>query len=448
MTAAASGIGCATPEEKTPPAAHVADKGPWAEPPPGSADLVLPQSLRPKGTLEIFALGGLSPWETFYTIAEHGRSSSEQFYAFSGSGAFESWFESCGVNLNGPLYVPYATDSAGKTVNLGPFAYPLRDRPDMLERMRVWVVRHHLEPHEIAIPLAITGHSVGNPRMAALGSHLQRFFRERDSRLTLPSSYQLFMSSFDRTNNAPAFTASGLHASWARPLAVQLGGGARLAEQLARPGAGGRAAQQDELTRYYTSRLNEVLRGSNGELVRSGGAAEFSVSREAVGQAPELRALLPGELLAADPVTACVDPVVGQNPVLDETTRAFDLATHLLTNPTERARYVHLLDGGLITDRVGQGYDSHGAHVNQQATNVSHMLQNLSRVVARPGEDPTGKLNLDEHFVFINTEFGRAPTPEFSPRNPNGGGTNHWPWGYVVIGFGAFIDKERAGVQL
>ena len=52
----------------------------------------------------------------------------------------------------------------------------------------------------------------------------------------------------------------------------------------------------------------------------------------------------------------------------------------------------------------------------------------------------------DRHFIMLNTEFGRAPIPEVTPPNPRGRGSNHWPWGYVVVGFGGFVDEERSGI--
>ena len=425
--------------------------GPWGAPPPSAEGLVLPESLRPDGTLEIFCLGGLSPWETFYTVPTHGKSGKyegQQLWTFMGTGAIQEWVQRCAPDLPDPLWVPFAEDSVGQLVHLGPFAYTLRDRPDMLARMRVWVVNHHLEPHELAIPLAVTGHSVGNPRQAALGSHLQRYVLDREPGRQLPPSYAVHMGSFDPTNNAPAFTASGLHPSWARPLSIQLGSGTRLQSQLQRPATRAFAGRVDDLTAHYTAQLRTLLTATGRpDAIRSHAFNEFSVSRSALRRAEALSKLLPADLLTPQIITACVQPVVQPGlDVPDETTSGLQLARHLLTNSQEKARYVQLLDGGLITDRVGQGYDSHGEHVAQQATNVAHMLRGLSDIVKRPGEVAPDKLDLDKHFVLLNTEFGRAQFPEFSPRNPEGGGTNHWPWGYVVVGFGKFIDKQRSGV--
>ena len=74
------------------------------------------------------------------------------------------------------------------------------------------------------------------------------------------------------------------------------------------------------------------------------------------------------------------------------------------------------------------------------------MLQSLTRIVNKPGENNAGKLDLNKHTVVLNTEFGRAPVPEFSPNNPDGSGTDHWPYGYVVVAFGGVVDQARSGI--
>jgi hypothetical protein len=46
------------------------------------------------------------------------------------------------------------------------------------DRMRVLVNARTLEPHEAAIPLALTGKALGSPTMAGLGAHIQRYRTE------------------------------------------------------------------------------------------------------------------------------------------------------------------------------------------------------------------------------------------------------------------------------
>ena len=45
--------------------------------------------------------------------------------------------------------------------------------------------------------------------------------------------------------------------------------------------------------------------------------------------------------------------------------------------------------------------------------------------------------------MSINTEFGRAPTPERSLQFPTGTGLDHWPFGYVTLLIGGPVDEER-----
>ena len=110
------------------------------------------------------------------------------------------------------------------------------------------------------------------------------------------------------------------------------------------------------------------------------------------------------------------------------------------------AKYVNVLEGGLYPDPTGLGYDTHRNHVLWSARNVVHMAKRLTEIINEPGEADPQKLDLDRHTVLINTEFGRTPTREFTKVNPDGSGTDHWPWGYVVIAFGGPFDEERRGI--
>jgi hypothetical protein len=313
--------------------------------------------------------------------------------------------------------------------------------------MRVWVMHHDIEPHDLAIPLAVTGHRPGNPKMASLGAHLQRFYTERLGVRDAPYAYSLTMNSFNNTNNATGAGLVGRHRSWARPLELQLGDASRLPRQLQRPGTQGfTAALDDAIAQYqhrWRQRLYSAVRGSQ---VRSGGYGDYATARETLARHQWLAETLTPELLGVSNVLPCFPPVYGEGPeVPDETTTALRVARRLLLTD-QPAKYVQVFDGGLLTDRAGMGFDSHGEHVGQQGTNAAHVCKVLSESINRPGENDPSKLDLDKHFVLLNTEFGRAPWREFTPANPDGGGTDHWPWGYVVVGFGGFVNEDRAGL--
>jgi len=432
---------------------------PWGEIPTQYRDqLLLPAGKQPEGMLEIFCLGGVSPWESFYTVPEYGDPSrggahaGQQWWAFQQANwiSVPEWFEQCGGG-DRPLYEPFGLDAAGMMVNLGPYIYPLRDRPDILARMRIWVMRHDVEPHAVAIPFAVAGHGVGNPRMAGLGTHMQRYFRDHDPLgRAEPHAYSLFLSSFDRSNNGTASAALGLHPASARSMMVQLSEDPRLPYLLPRPTTSGYRAELDALVRYYAEQFREELRVSSLGDLRNPGLRNYMVARDAIENHKALAGMLSPELFDAQMKTMCTPVPTGPEnniyDVLDETTPAIQMARHLLTHPSAPARYVQVMEGGIFTDPNGQGYDAHGAHVLMQGPNLRHMTEQLVNIVNKPGEDDPNKLDLDKHFVLLNTEFGRAPYPEVTPANPNGDGTNHWPWGYVVVGFGGFVDEERAGV--
>ncbi len=431
--------------------------GPWGAVPKGADHALLPAERQPEGMLEIFMLGGASPWETFYTVPEFcdpsagGPYAGQQWWSFQEGGETNvaDWFSSCGPGSM-PLFEPFAADSEGVTINLGPFIHPLRSRPDILARMRVWVMSHQVEPHAIAIPLAVAGHGVSNPRMTGFGTHIQRHFGDRSGR-EAPFSYTIYMSSFDRSNNGAAATALGLHPSSAQPVALQLGPDPRLPRQLPRPGAGGHKTQLDALVDYYENRFSRRLSYADGTMLRSSGFRSHASARQAMKGHQALVDLLPSEFFELAEITLCSpDPMnfdsVPVYTAVDETTAAIGLARHLLTAGDNAARYVQVMDAGIYTDPAGQGYDSHAEHVLQQGPNLSHMCEQLVGIINRPGEEDPTKLDLDRHFVLLNTEFGRAPVPEITPANPRGAGSNHWPWGYVVVGFGGFVDEERAGV--
>jgi hypothetical protein len=431
--------------------------GEWGIPPVGSEHSLLPVENTPEAMLEIFLLGGMSPWETFYTVPQFcdpsigGEYSGQQWWMFQGEGrSVESWFGECDGGTR-PLYEPFAADSAGVTVNLGPFIYPLRDRPDILSRMRVWVVSHDVEPHAVAIPFAVAGHGVSNPRMAGLGTHLQRFFGEQAGVGGAPSAYSIFMSSFNRSNNGAAATALGLHPATAQPLAMQLGPNPSLPARLPRPGVAGHKTELDALVDHYTQQLRQRLDHAIAGGLRAPAYNDFEAVRRAMGNHEALVDLLPASLFDLSDVTMCTShPGYPQSAeiftVTDETTASLEMARHMITAGTNAPRYVQVMEGGIFTDPTGQGYDTHAEHVYGQGPNLMHLSRRLASIINEPGENDPAKLDLDRHFVLLNTEFGRAPMPEVTPANPGGRGTNHWPWGYVVVGFGGFADEERSGV--
>ncbi len=421
----------------------------WAEFPAEHRDLLLPEAARPAGVLELFMLGGVSPWESFYTIPEHGHPDGGGPYAGQQWWTFQNWGAvtvpqlqaTCGMASRAP-YEPFRTDALGMTVNLGPFVMPLRDRPDILARMRVWVLAHDSQPHEAAIPLAITGSRLGLQRLASFGSHIQRYHLERaPSGRTAPFAYNVIQAQ-PFGNRIDSVRATGLHPAPARPLDIRLGPSPALADRLARPTFGGHRGAADALIAHYAQRYRErMTSGAGSQGMRAPGLDDFEFVRATLQNHEDLAELITTERLRSSERASC-----GGDLMRDETTTGLRLAASLLTAPQNAAKYVQVVDGGIYPDPNGMGYDSHPEHVVSQGANIIHGLDALCAVINAPGENDPEKLDLDRHFVLVNTEFGRSPYPEYTKSNPNGLGTNHWPWGYVIVGFGAFADAARSGI--
>ena len=415
--------------------------GAWGVAPPEWAHLLIPEERRPEGVLDLYLMGGMCPWDTFYTVPEYGQSNGTMFNTFlnpakTGQASVAEYFERC-EGGNRALTEPYAVDARGKTVHLGPWLYPLRDRPDILERTRVFVLRHLFEPHGVASPLALCGHPRGTPRMACTGAHVQRFWRDRgDPGRRTPHSYVLYSmdSEIAAQFDIHAASATGLHPASVRPLNVRLVRDNPLPEQLARAHLQGQQTAVDDSVEYYLRRFRERLGVPSA--VRS--LEELVDARAALRYSGDLVDVLTPDLLASVGGAECGFEAANG---LDTTAMGLRLAVDLLTRPTHRARHVNVVDSGLI-NALGAGYDTHDYHVLESSRNVVHMSRLLAEHINRPDEQDPRKLDLDRHTVLLTTEFGRTPYVETGKEE----GLDHWPFGYVVVAIGGFVDKERAGL--
>lgn len=161
----------------------------WGEWPADKLDAMLPPERQAKSVLELFLYGGVSAFDSFYCVPKWGQGQGTFLNAFLAE--TESRYQSCG--FTGELTEPFADDANGTTVHLGPWAAPLRARPDIVARMRVLVQRHDSLPHEGANPFALTGSRLGSPRLAGVGAAIQRHFLERPGGLrSAPYAYILY----------------------------------------------------------------------------------------------------------------------------------------------------------------------------------------------------------------------------------------------------------------
>jgi hypothetical protein len=399
----------------------------WGEAPEISAPLILPAGTRAESVLEVFAYGGLSPWESFYTVPE---SPAWQLFQADHTSVYGA---SCGIPTDA-LTMPWATASDGTMVHLGPHVMPLRNRPDLLARMRVVVLRHDLEPHEAAIPHALSGMRLGSPRMVGMGGHLQRFWLDRAPRVQ-PYSYVLQPENIIGTDNTRAASAIGLHPGSARPLSLKVASSQLFLSRLQRNRMGDEAAAWDALVGHYGARTRDRYT-MDGTPLRSAGLDDYESAMASIRQAPDIRALLGTDFMANRGGAACGDQ--GDTSFV---AMGLEAGVQLLTHPTHPARYVNVVDTGLFEADGGGGYDTHEQHLHPQARNTTHLLEELVARINAPGEADPMKIDLDRTMVLLTTEFGRTPF-----RQDGGDGTNHHPYGYVSVVLGGPIGPDQAGI--
>lgn len=398
----------------------------------------LPEEARVKNVLEIYLYGGLSPWETFYYVDEYGRRDNTFYYAFDdlpgGQDSNEAALSACGVDpaLAAPSF--FAQDELGNDVQLGPYCFALRERPDMIERLRIVAMQHDLLPHEAAVPFAVSGKRVGQPSLASLGAHIQRYFSERGEARRSPFSYVLSHSSGAiPSDNTAALFATGTHPGTSRPLKINIDRIEELAVLLERDGVNAPLAKHDTLIEAYVNRYRNRLRHDGANLpLRSKRLGELEAAVRSTRNAAAVRDLLSSKIAPLDATDLCES-----GPTENVPQRSLEIAAHLLTHPTEAARYVCVLDTGLIGADGGGGYDTHAIQCVPTARNFTNIVRGLSAVTNRPGENDPAKINLDDTLVLLTTEFGRTPYVQEGL-----GGRNHHPAGYVTALLGGPIRSR------
>ncbi len=416
---------------------------PFGEFPESARSVMLPPDRQVKRVLEVFLYGGLSQWESLYLVRGYGRPSdpmypNQQYYTFDQSAALNR----CGFPSGGEIGQAFARDQLGADVELGPFARRLWARPDVTARMRLVTQRHRLEPHEAAVPQALTGRPVGQPAAAGLGSHVQRFHFDRDpGDRAAPWSY-VFATGGIAGDNVSAAAATGVHPGAARPLLIKIDNAETFARLLSREevrGAGPSAAY-DALMREYVDAYGRRLSwpGADGGAatpVRARRHADLSIAAGTVAKSDAIAEVLDPQLFVNVPGTAC-----GSSRSRDIPGMSLAAAAHLLTHPTQPAKYVCVSDIGLYEASGGGGYDTHDGNAVDTARNFDNLLRSLLAIINGPGETDPRKLSLDDTLIILNTEFGRTPWAQ-----DGGDGRNHHPYGYVTAFIGGTIrDGEKS----
>ena len=440
--AAAVGLfpGCGPDDAPAPP---LVGEG-WGLPASDSeAEALLPSAALPDNVLEFFFFGGLNMWDTFYAVPEFGGPGSGfgqpwmlwTFMNEGGPDSLRSWFERCGGQ--GDVTRAWAPDATGRTVHLGPLLHPLWDRPDVVSRMRMWVVAHEETAHQGAVPLSLCGLPRNNARRAGTAAHLARFHADhgRADRV-VPWSYVTYPQLDDLSSlNGDSASSIGLHRASARPVGFRLGPAGLVSDQLGRLAVQGRKTEVDQAVDLYVQRYRERLAWMRGERVaRAGHFEDFSVARAGLGVSDRILALLSEQATSGAVGAAC-----GDTSQADYTAMGLQVATELLTHPTDAAKYVCVVDGGLFPADGGAAYDTHVKHVRDSTRNTVHAMRQLLARINEPGEDDPAKIDLDRQMVLLTTEFGRSPFA-------GGDGLDHWPGGYGMIAIGGPVDEERAGI--
>lgn len=444
---------------KFPRGAHAAGWGAWPSSDAAKADALLPAELRAQSVLELHVNGGMSAWDTFYTIPEWGLnvgagdplrymwlfSDDSQLADYDGS-SLEERFEACRpAGVSNDLSIPFnAYDEAGNAIYLGPWAYPFRNRPDVLSRMRIVVQQHSNVAHEAANPISFTGTALGQPRMAGVGTAIQRYFSENPDApggggvRAAPYAYVLYPGGY-KPFNAVAATTVGFHPGSSRPLVVSVEPNSQLAQLLTRSTVDDTDAF-DRAIAYYRASYEARMRPFGvGAPTRSAERANFEFASFARTNAPELTDILAAELFSdiPSPATICQQ---ASGVALDMPAMQARMAASLITRADNAARYVMWIDGGFEEAPTG-GHDVHNNSIDINGRNIPHTFQALLDIIATPEQVANGTteglINLDETMVVINTEFGRTPDRQ----GIRGGGTNHHPWGYVNVFIGGPVQE-------
>ncbi len=409
---------------------------PFGSFPSGTGSVQLPAGERAQKVLEIFLYGGLSTWETLYFVRDYGSPADPQFpdtqyYAHAAANA--AALAACGGS---DVARPFATDGSGATVEIGPFAGRLDTRPDLVDRMRIVVQRHDLEPHEAAVPMALTGRPVGQPNAEGLGAPIQR--ARLDGRLTpdraSPYAY-VFATGGISSDNVAAAASAGTHIGAARPLLIKTDSAASFTSLLQRSRVGTSRARHDALVDAYVQQYQGRLTWPGQGRLRSPRTDDLIVAQQTTTRSDAIRAVLPDGIFGNRSATTC------------GTTRrslphmGLEAARHLLTHPTEPASYVCVSDVGLYEASGGGGYDTHSENARDTATNFDNVLSGLLAIVNGPTENDPTKLDLDDTLIILTTEFGRTPARQGTT------GRNHHPYGYVSAFIGGPIPAAYTGVS-
>lgn len=416
----------------------------WGDAPATASDLLLGAGTRAERCLEIYLYGGMPSFHSFYAVAEYGTPNdpnpalqNSQYYQFSDDKK-TVWGTDCAAGDPATWLTPFGTDANGMTVNFTPMVAPLLSRPDILARTRVVVSRHDFGPHEVAIPYMLTGSRLGNPRMSGLGAHVQRFAQEHDtSGRLVPFSFVFSPEGASPGDNIGAASTVGQHPGSARPLHIFTSTNTDVGELVGRRYLGTDVDRVDALLDHYAQRSNPRYSDPSGSRLRSRGLDDHQFAIASLINAPNLQQVLTPEMFQPGSTSTC-----GYSNTSDVSAMTLDAAVSLLTHPKTPAKYVNVVDGGNLFYGA-LSYDLHSGLVDSGTKNLRHTLQKICQSINEPGEGDASKLDIEDTLIVITGDFGRAPTPQGG--DVTGGGSDHWPGGFVSILIGGPVQPGIVG---
>ena len=343
---------------KYPRGAHAAGWGAWPMDDKAKAAAFLPTELQPEGVLELHVNGGMSCFDTFYTIPEFGQDDYRFMWIFDENApaaegrpiidTLQGRWASCQTGYDSMVRSLEVTDGGGNEIHMGPWTWPFWSRPDVMARMRIVVTSHDVVAHEGANPESFTGLGLGNPRMAGLGTAIQRYFTENEDAKggggirPAPYSYVLYPAGY-APFNAVAASAVGAHPGSARPLVVSVEPDSELTNLLART-ATTDTESFDAAVAYYRAQYSARLRSyGHSSVARSAERENYDFSAYARENAPVLTDILSPDLFntIVPPATACQTNTGAAD---DMPAMQARLASSLLTRQENSARYVLWID--------------------------------------------------------------------------------------------------------
>lgn len=372
----------------------------------GGAGLVSPRlagatgSIAPIGpyhVLEIFLDGGLSWHEVAWLSATVADRDGQPNWP-----ADHPWWSDLGVDE------PVAWSFHGAP--MGAATAPLDALQD---RLRLVTQAHTLPAHEVAIPYAATGRTLGRADLFGTGAAAI----DAGGR-----AYVLYPWSATRT--VPYLTATGLFDAGCRPLALRYLPEA-LAEDVVAELAAPRLTALDRLRAGARDRYGARLVHPTGGSVRSQGFSAFDASADAAEGANELASLLVDAAGGDTPLAIPATETAADN----TTRRALRLGAGLIAQHRAAGTsgvHVTVIDRGLTPYDTHVGASRAESHTTH-AGNLWSVLDEVSALVA------SGAIDLDDTLVVVNTEFGRWND------KPTSNGTEHHPDGYAAALLGGPI---------